>query len=201
MKIDLRHPEWKSLLASDRAEGTVRWEKGWTDFILAPLQSDGTRNLVLDRTGDVYEPKQCVSLGLRSAGFSSHWFAGCRGCDRWVRTLYAISQSDLFKCRACSGLTYASVQQHDSRLDFARRDLAGFLASRATAPQTTRSRAITGFLSAGAQDPWRPGRGWAKKSVTGFDRGGAGLRREWEDSWRRSFPTLENPFSKSGIDG
>jgi hypothetical protein len=172
MRIDLRHPEWKSLLANDRAEGTLQWSRsgspmGWVDFILGPVNPDGTRNLVIDRTGDEYEPKQLVVLGLRQAGFSSHWFAGCRGCDRWVRALYAISQHDLFKCRVCSGLTYASVQKHDSRLDCARRDPQGFLALRARAPQTTRSRAVTAFLVLEARDPYRPGRGWARKEDSG----------------------------------
>ena len=74
---------------------------GWVDFILGPVNPDGTRNLVLDRTADPYEPKQCVSLGLRSAGFAAHWHAGCRGCDRWVRALYAVGQHDLGVAPVC----------------------------------------------------------------------------------------------------
>jgi hypothetical protein len=141
MKIDLRLPEWKNLLAKDRADGTAYWSRsgsstGWADFLLAPIQPDGTRNLVLDTTGDDYEPKQVVVLGLRPAGFMVQWFAGCRGCDRWVKTMYAIDQHDQFRCRKCSNLTYASVQNHDARLDFARRDPFGFAESRAKAPKT-----------------------------------------------------------------
>ena len=189
MAIDLRHPQWKAVLASGRAEGTLQWSdprtgssKGWADFILAP-GNDGTRNLVLDRTGDPYAAKQLVVLGLRPAGFSSHWLAGCRGCDRWARTLYAISQSDLFKCRVCSGLTYQSAQAHDSRSDLARRDPVGFLASRAGAPQTLNSQWVTVSLVFEAQDPYRPGRGWGRKSITSVSRAAAGMRQDFIDRW------------------
>ena len=51
-----------------------------------------------------------------------------------------------------------------------------------------------------ALDPCRPGRGWGRKSITTFDRVQAKLQREWELRWGRSFPTVENPLPKSGID-
>ena len=206
-KIDLRDPEWKSLLARDRAEGTFQWSDsrsggstGWADFILSAVNPDGTRNLVLDTNADPYEPKQVVSLGLRPAGFSAHWFAGCRSCDRWVRVLYAISQSDRFTCRQCAGLTYRSTQTHDSRLDMARRDPQGFLQSRSQAPQTLRSQMVTASLAWEALDPYRPGRGWGRKSTTPWTRMVAAMQREWEDRWGRPFPTLENPLPITGID-
>ncbi len=206
-KIDLRLPEWKALLSNDRAEGTLQWSnsrtgspRAWADFLLAPLQPDGTRNLVLDRTGDEFEPKEVVVIGLRSAGFSSHWFGGCRSCDRWVRTLFAISQSDRFTCRVCSNLTYASVQKHDARLDLARRDPEGFLASRAKAPQTARSQLVTGSLAMEALDHGQSGRGWGRCSVTSGTRWVAAMRQEWEKRWGQPFPTLENPLPITGIE-
>jgi hypothetical protein len=188
MKIDLRLPEWKSLLARDRAEGTLQWSRsggssGWADFLLAPINPDGTRNLVLDHTGDPYEPKQVVVLGLRPAGFSRHWFAGCRSCDRWVRTLFALGQHDPFTCRVCSGLTYRTTQTHDARLDFARRDRMGFLASRARAPKTLNSQWVTVSLAERAQDPYRPGQGWGRKSTTTWSRMVAGMRQDYIDRW------------------
>ena len=189
MALDLRHPEWKSLLANDRAEGTLHWSdsrsggsKGWADFILAPV-NDGARNLVLHRTGDEFEPRELVVLGLRPAGFSAHWFAGCGSCDRWVRTLYAVSQNDRFMCRKCSNLTYRSVQGHDARLDLARRDPEAFIQLRSTAPQTARSKLVTAFLVAGALDPWRPGRSWGKKSTTTWSRMVARMRQDFVDRW------------------
>jgi hypothetical protein len=134
------------------------------------------RNLVLDTTGDEYESKQLVVLGLRPAGFSRQWFAGCRTCDRWVRTLYAVNQHERFRCRTCSNLTYWSVQKHDARLDFAKRDLAGFLASRARVPQTERSRAVTGFLVADAE-------GWGRGSTTTLSRMVDQVRQDYIDRW------------------
>jgi hypothetical protein len=172
MAIDLRDSEWKAVLTNDRAEGAVRWSRSgspraWIDFLLAPVNSDGNRrNLVLDSTGDEYEPKQLVVLGLRLAGFSRQWFAGCQGCDRWVKSLYALSQNDRFRCRVCCGLTYASVQAHDARSDLARRDPVGFAQSRARAPQTVNSQLVTATLNLEALDPYRPGRGWGRKSTT-----------------------------------
>ena len=197
MKIDLRDPEWKSLLSNDRAEGTLRWSDsrsgnstGWADFRLSPLDPSGTRNLVLDRTGDEFEPREVVSLGLRPAGFSRQWFCGCRSCDRWVKTLYAISQSDRFTCRQCSGLTYRSVQKHDSRLDLARRDPEGFIQSRSRAPQTARSQMVTASLVFEAQDSYRPGRGWGRRSTTAWSRMVAEMRTDYERRW--GFPPEES---------
>jgi hypothetical protein len=187
MKINLRNPQWKALLARERAEGTLQWSDlrtrnpVWANFILAPLNPDGTRNLVLHRAEDEFE--QVVSLGLRRAGFSRQWFAGCRGCDSWVKTLYVKSQGDWFRCRKCSNLTYASVQQHDARLDFARRDLQGFLVSRARAPQTLRSRLVTASIAYEAQDSYRPGRSWGQKSTTPVTRMAAQWRQEYIDRW------------------
>ena len=185
MALDLRNPKLRTLLASERAQGTLYWSNprtgspmGWSDFLLAPVDPDGTRrNLVLHRTEDEFEPRELVPLRLRPAGFAAHWFAGCHSCDRWVRTLYAISQHDRFRCRTCSKLIYRSVQQHDARLDFARRDLSGFLAARAKAPKTFNSQSVTASLTLAAQDRYRPGRGWG-----------------------RPFPVLENPLPNSRID-
>jgi hypothetical protein len=190
MAIDLRCPKWKTLLGSGRAEGTLYWSDsrsgsamGWADFLLAPLSSDRTRNLVLDFTGDEFEPKQVVVLRLRPAGFSAHWFAGCRSCDRWVRTLFAIGQSDRFKCRVCAGLTYRTTQAHDARLDFARRDPEGFLASRATAPKTDKSRRVTEWLLAHGLKSYRPGRESGERALASLSRIAARWRQEYIDKW------------------
>jgi hypothetical protein len=187
MALDLRHPQWKALLARDHADGTIQWSRsgspsGWADFLVAPINPDGTRNLVLHRAEDEFEPKQLVILGLRPAGFSAHWSAGCRSCDRWVRTLFAVSQSDPFKCRTCSNLTYASVQKHDARSDLARRDPVGFAQSRARAPNTIHSQLVTAFLAERAQ-AYRPGRGWGKKSITSWSRMVAQVHEEFREKW------------------
>jgi hypothetical protein len=155
----------------------------WVNFLIAPVNSDGTRNLVLDSTRDEYEPKQLVVLGLRPAGFSRQWFAGCQGCDRWVKSLYAMNQHDRFRCRICSNLTYASVQKHDSRSDLARRDPVGFAQSRARAPQTVNSQLVTATLKLDALDPYRPGRGWGRRSTTSWSRMVAQVHEDFREKW------------------
>ncbi len=193
MALDLRHVKWKTLLARDRAEGTLDWSNprsvapmGWADFLLAPVNPDGSRNLVLDRTGDEYVDKEVIALALRPAGFCSLWFAGCRSCGKAVRTLFALTQNDLFRCRICSDLTYASVQSHDSRSDLARRDPAGFLESRSRAPRTPRSEMVTARLIIRALDRGaesRRGRGWGRRSFTAWDRVIDEMRADFERRW------------------
>ena len=196
MALDLRHTKVKALLARDRAEGTLDWSDprsgdslGWADFLLTSVNPDGSRNLVLDRTGDEYLDKEVIALGLRPAGFCSLWFAGCRGCGKAVRTLFALTQNDLFRCRICSDLTYASVQSHDSRLDQAIRDPDGFLLARHQAPATPHSELVTSRLIIRAiarQAEPRRGRGFGRRSTTSWTRAIDELRADFER--RRGFP-------------
>jgi hypothetical protein len=55
------------------------------------------------------------------------WFIcplSCRGrpCGRRVGKLYLPAGADYYGCRHCHNLTYASVQQHDKRVDALRRN-------------------------------------------------------------------------------
>jgi hypothetical protein len=77
-----------------------------------------------------------------------------------------MNRHERFRCQTCSNLTYASVQKHDARSDLARRDPVGFAQSRARAPQTVNSQLVTASLKLEALDPYRPGRGWGRKSTT-----------------------------------
>ncbi|HVS38779.1 MAG TPA: hypothetical protein VMS17_24700 [Gemmataceae bacterium] len=57
------------------------------------------------------------------------WFicplaANAQPCNRRVGKLYLPSQQRYFGCRRCYDLTYASVQQHDKRVDALRRNPA-----------------------------------------------------------------------------
>ena len=190
MALDLRHPKLKTLLTSDRAEGRLYWSDPrtgrptrWADFLLASVNPDGRRNLVLDRTGDEYEDNEVIALELRPAGFSSYWFAGCRSCGNAVRTLFTVNQNDRFRCRICSDLTYASVQAHDARVDLAARDPEAFIEARARAPRTLRSHCVTYSLAQRALERMaqrQRGRTWGRRSTTSWTRAIDEMRRDYE---------------------
>ena len=67
------------------------------------------------------------------------WFK-CPSCGRRVEKLYLPSARANFACRRCAGLTYASSQTHDHRVNTLRRDpqrVVDILSGRATATETT----------------------------------------------------------------
>ena len=188
MTIDLGDRNWRSALTQASAEGSIQWRnsqtetlQGWASYIIAPASGSGARrNLVLDTTGDEYEDKQVVELELGAAGWSiPRWLARCpKHCDRRAQKLYAVHQGDRFCCRCCSGLTHRSSQQHDARIDLARRDPAGFLASRSSAPRTPRSEMVTARLIIRALDRGaepRRGRTWGARSTTAWSRAASEL--------------------------
>lgn len=50
------------------------------------------------------------------------WWFQCPRCSRRVRALYLPPGGRVFSCRTCHGLTYESVQKHDARIDWFRRN-------------------------------------------------------------------------------
>jgi hypothetical protein len=194
-------------LKHNQITGTIQWTDGQADDIMAPLtfslgpiSVSGTRVLIIDPGHDRRE--QSIRVERAQRGWHSGWLFRCpTDCGRRARKLYALPRWMVFSCRRCAGLTYKSAQRHDSRLDLARRDPEGFLASRARAPKTLNSQWVTVSLAERAQDPYRPGRGWGRRSTTSWSRMAAAMQREWEDRWGRPFPTLKNPLSNAGIDG
>jgi hypothetical protein len=85
----------------------------------------------------------CIALTIRAEPLSAHlrlvtthphpggvrWFL-CPDCERRALKLYVSSEGDRIACRTCLGLTYRSAQEHDARVDLARRDPEGFRNSR-----------------------------------------------------------------------
>lgn len=148
--LDLLEPGFRAHLECERVEGSIEWRDpdtetlvGWTAFRLAPPGSDGTRNLVLDRTGDPCEPKQVVILEPVQVGFSTRIYAQCPdGCGRRARKLFERPDDGQFLCQSCAGLQYTSAQQHDKRIDACRRDPKGFMAER-SALSGARSALVT----------------------------------------------------------
>jgi len=69
------------------------------------------------------------------------------------------------------------------------RDPEGFLQTRSKAPQTPRSQMVTVSLALDAQDPYRPGRGWGRRSTTTWSRMVAQWRQDYIDRW--GFPPEE----------
>jgi hypothetical protein len=151
-------------------------------FSLSPILEDGSRRLVID-PGD-NRRKQSIRLQRAQRGWYSGWLFHCPSdCGRRARKLYALPQWMVFGCRQCAGLAYRSTQQHDSRLDMARRDPVGFLASRSQAPRTLKSQFVTASLALEAQDPHRPGRSWGRGSTTPWTRMVAQWRQDFIDRW------------------
>jgi len=112
-------------------------------------------------------------------------------CGRRARKLFADRHWLKFICRRCAGLTYRSAQQHNSRLDLARRDREGFFESRARAPKALRSGLVTAHLLTDATlNPYRPGRGWGRRPTTTWTRIADQLRQEYIDRW--GFPPEES---------
>jgi len=96
------------------------------------------------------------------------WFLQCPDCDRRALKLYVRPQGDRFGCRSCLGLTYRSAQEHNSRVDLARRDPEGFCDERERLT-SLRSRVVTAFIADKALDGRlapRRGRGWGRQSMT-----------------------------------
>ena len=182
-------------LQHDRITGILRWTDPRTEevtaefvFSLEPVSRDASRCLVIE-PGD-NRRRQSVRLERAQRGWHSAWIFLCPTfCGRAVRKLYSLpkwrqsSGPVVFCCRKCLGLSYRSTQTHDSRVDFARRDPQGFIQSRATAPKTSRSQAVTGFLVMEALDPCRPGRGWGRRSINSGTRAFARLRQDFIDRW------------------
>jgi hypothetical protein len=86
--------------------------------------------------------------------------------------LYLDSEGRRIGCRQCLGLTHRSVQQHDARLDQARRDPEGFAQSREHL-HSTRSQLVTAHLAMAAVEVMaapRRGRGWGAGSMTSWKR-------------------------------
>jgi hypothetical protein len=173
----------------DQKTGILRWTNSQTgevtaefSFSMGPISKTETRRLLIEPTSG--GRKQAFQLGRVRQGWYRTWLFHCpANCGRRVRKLYALPKWMTFTCRQCAGLTYRSTQTHDSRLDLARRDLQGFLASRARAPQTLRSQLVTASIASDAQDPYRPGRGWGRRSTTSLSRMAARRRQEYIDKW------------------
>ena len=137
--LDLLDPRVKEALRLPSASGTLEWTnpdtgmpRGSVPFHLGPLEPEGGRRLILDFTGDPYEPKQVVILEPVEVGFSRRWYAQCpRSCSRRARKLYWAPGRLEFACWRCAGLQYETAQQHDRRVDDCRRDPETFLEGRA----------------------------------------------------------------------
>jgi len=198
--VEEAHPlnatAFEPALKHGQTTGVLRWTNSQTgemtaefSFSLSPVSEEGVRRLVLEPTSG--GRKQSFQLERVRLGWYSGWLFRCPAeCGRRTRKLHALPRWMVFSCRRCAGLTYKSAQQHDSRVDLARRDPEGFLQSRSRAPQTLKSQLVTASIASEAQDPYRPGRGWGRKSTTPLSRMAARWRQEYIDRW--GFPPEES---------
>ena len=170
-------------LRNDQATGVFRCTnpRGELDaefvFALGPVSESGTRRLEIEPTSG--GRKQSVHLERARLGWHVRWLFKCPSdCGRRARKLFALPRWMTFTCRRCAGLTYKSAQQHDSRVDLARRDPEGFLQSRSRVPETLRSKLVTASLVLEAQNRCWSGRGWSRTSTTSVTRAIAAMREE-----------------------
>ena len=192
--LDLLDPELRKALKAPRASGELDLRVAGTgepaipiDFELGVVEPNDTRRLTVNFFDSVGST-QAVTLKRVRSGFSSRWLAQCpRFCGRRARKLYFVPVKSEVACWRCAGLTYRSTQQHDKRLDEARRDRQGFFEARSQAPRTLQSNRVTELLISDAllypPDRAFRGRGWGRKSVTTWDRIVAELRRVYEQRW------------------
>jgi hypothetical protein len=186
-------------LRHDQIDGLLQWTDSQTVevtaesvFSMEPVSRDGSRLLVIEPTGE--GRKQSVQLERAQRGWYLGWLFRCpTDCGRRARKLYAVPLWMVFSCRTCAGLTYRSVQQHDSRLDLACRDPEGFIEARSQAPKTKNSERTTNWLVMEATLPHRlgrtPGRSWGRKSTNPWTRMVARMRQDYIDRW--GFPPEE----------
>jgi hypothetical protein len=175
----LRHNQTTGVFKWTNPRGEVTAEFA---FSLETVSQDGSRRLVIDSSDN--RRKQSVLLERVQLGWYSGWLFRCPAdCGRRSRRLYALPRWMTFCCRRCGGLTYRSTQQHDSRLDLARRDPEGFIQSRSRAPKTLKSQLVTASIAFEAQDPYRPGRGWGRTSTTSVTRAIEAMRQDYIDRW------------------
>jgi hypothetical protein len=109
--------------------GTIRWygRRLWGEsaaYAVAPGPTGGLLLVVTyrhRRTGK--EVRQTIPLESTPNGSHLSWWARCPlpGCGRRQAKLYRPPAVELFGCRECHQLTYASRQRHDKKLDRVRR--------------------------------------------------------------------------------
>jgi hypothetical protein len=107
--------------------GRVCWFRGETEIASLSYtvgQEDGIPVITLEynitRTGEIVKiPVRLETTRPRFGGV--RWWGRCP-CGRRVGKLYLPGGATRFACRQCHGLTYASCQQHDKRVDALRRD-------------------------------------------------------------------------------
>jgi hypothetical protein len=96
------------------------------------LLNDSIAGLILEVRPDIgialptlhNSPKQMIPIVATKCNFGNERFWFCcpkvkngGSCGRRVGVLYLLPGDKVFGCRLCLNLTYASVQQHDSRVD------------------------------------------------------------------------------------
>jgi hypothetical protein len=121
--------------------GRVRWLRGETETASISYtvgeQAGGlvlTLHYTLMRSGESVDiPVRLETTRLRFGGV--RWWGRCP-CGRRVRKLYLPGGATRFACRQCHGLTYASAQEHDKRVDFLRKNPDALMAMLANGPSS-----------------------------------------------------------------
>jgi hypothetical protein len=113
-------------------------------------------------------------VAFRPSLGGTRWYLRCPedSCGRRALRLYVSPEADRIGCRQCLRLIHRTDQQHDARLDEARRDPRGFAASRQRLPGLW-SGVVTARLAMSALEASaarRRGWGWGVRSTTAWSR-------------------------------
>ena len=174
----------------------ITWTRGTSGAVVATGQAclvvvdDDDRHL--DVVIVVRSASERLSVRLDLVPFhpslgGTRWFLRCPedDCGRRALRMYLSPEADRIACRRCLGLVHRSAQEHDARLDEARRDPRGFAASRSRhrgmwSDVVTAHLAMRGLETMAAP---RRGRGWGALSTTAWSRTLDSLAAEYQARW------------------
>ena len=181
LAIDLVALRRAGAFKAEGGSGTLTWTReqrrmGTCSWRLARESEGGGHLEVLAQVEGTREPIAArIALVAAAVGCGGvRWLLQCPAptCEARVLRLYVSHNAERIGCRGCLGLAHRSAQQHDARVDLARRDPRGFVESRASLRGPASAMATIRIAEQALQRMAAPrrGRGWGRTSVTAWQR-------------------------------
>jgi len=106
---------------------TWKWRRGQASVTYVLRLKDGSGSLRLDYTvtrgGEKLPVDESFTIVSRRPHFGGfRYYLLCPRCGYRVVKVYLPPGATHFRCRSCHNLTYQSVQEHDKRVDWFRRN-------------------------------------------------------------------------------